>query len=48
MSTDGAAQSIEMLSRAIRSNTTAASTLGRQTCTAPTAVTVHVNVHPLA
>ena len=48
MRTVGAAQSMVIDSRAISAKTRAASTLRRQTWAPATAVTVHVNVQPLA
>src|SRR3989440_12682088 len=48
MSTVGAAHSQLTCSLRMSSNTRAGSTLGRHTCTPPTAVTIHTNVHPLA
>ena len=48
ISTVGAAHSIVTASRAISWNTAPGSTLRRQTCTAPTAVTIQVKVHPFA
>ena len=48
MSTVGAAHIQVTSSAAARRNTAAASTLLRHTCLAPTAVTVHVKVQPLA
>ena len=48
ISTVGAAQSIDTASARISSNSFAGSILRRQTCAAPTAVTVQTNVQPLA
>jgi len=48
MSTVGAAQSIVTRSAPDRRNTVGASTFRTQTCVAPTAVTIHTKVHPLA
>jgi len=48
MRTVGAAHSIVTFSRAMLANTEAGSTLRRQTCVAPAAVTIQTNVHPLA
>src|SRR5262245_40329989 len=48
ISTVGAAHSQVTCSAVARRNTAAGSTLRRHTCLAPTAVTVHVNVQPLA
>src|SRR5918993_3761521 len=48
ISTVGAAHIHVTFSVAARRNTAAGSTFRRQTCFAPAAVTVHVNVHPLA
>ena len=48
ISTVGAAHSRVILSSAAILKTVGASNFGRQTCLAPTAVTVHVKVQPLA
>src|SRR5688500_10172316 len=48
MSTVGAAQRRVTFSSAAVLNTVAPSNFGRHTCFAPAAVTVHVNVQPLA
>ncbi len=48
MSTVGAAHIIVAPSLSINSNTLTGSTFRRQTCAPPTAVTIQVNVQPLA
>ena len=48
ISTVGAAQSMDTDSARMVSNTFTGSTFRRHTCVAPTAVTVHTNVHPFA
>src|SRR5215208_5886818 len=48
ISTVGAAQKIDTCSDAIASNTLVGSTFRKQTCVAPTAVTVHTKVQPFA
>ena len=48
ISTVGAAQSIVTFSRPIRRKIAAGSTLRRQTCVAPAAVTIQTKVQPLA
>ena len=48
MRTVGAAQNAVIASRSISSKTRAGAGCRRQTCVPPAAVTVHVNVQPLA